>query len=228
MSARERLLRATITLLCRHGVHVGLDRIAAEADVALMTIYRQFESKDGLLVAALDRWSAQWFASMRDAGRPDLDPATRVERLWDALEAWLSGEAFYGSPITDATRELRDVPAHPVHEVAAAHRRRWNRLLVELARVTGASDPGLLAGQLELLVEGAVVIASRGGDPVDLDGIRALAQMVVVSCAEPAPDAASQEGSNSPSRTPATNARHSREVNRSTGPCRSLESRTAT
>ena len=53
-SARERILATAYELFSRYGTRaVGVDRIVAESGVAKMTLYRNFASKDELIVAFL-------------------------------------------------------------------------------------------------------------------------------------------------------------------------------
>ena len=78
-SARERILDTAYELFSRHGTRaVGVDRIIAECGIAKMTLYRNFPSKDDLILAFLERreelWTRAWLqaeaaAPRRDAGR---------------------------------------------------------------------------------------------------------------------------------------------------------------
>ena len=127
-----------------------------------MTVYRQFGGKERLLVAVLDRWSAEWLRRMGRCLDPaGTDPRSPLDGLWGALEEWFADDDFSGSLIHDAARELRDAPAHPAHLVIAAHHRATRTLLTDLAGFAGARDPHGLALQLELLIGGAVALAVR-------------------------------------------------------------------
>jgi AcrR family transcriptional regulator len=65
---RERLLGVAIRLFLEEGIRaVGVHRIVDEAGVAPMTLYRHFGGKEGLVVAALEQWSAE---SIGVAGGP--------------------------------------------------------------------------------------------------------------------------------------------------------------
>jgi AcrR family transcriptional regulator len=177
---RERLLATATSLFCRHGVRLGLERIVADADVALMTVYRQFGGKDGLVAAALAHWSAWWLRRV-EAGldRVDGGPASPLDDLWDVLEDWTADPDFTGSLIADAARELRGAPAHPAHEIIAAHREAFRRLLSERAVLAGARDPEAAAGCLEVLVDGFVAAATTGRGPAAGVSVRALGDAVL-------------------------------------------------
>src|SRR6059058_3217514 len=69
-TGRERLVAAAIELFYRHGFNaVGIDRVIAEAGVTKTTFYKHFESKDELMVAAVqrrDEWESEaWARAVR-------------------------------------------------------------------------------------------------------------------------------------------------------------------
>ena len=72
-SGRERILETAYELFSRHGTKaVGVDRIIAESGAAKMTLYRNFASKDELILAFLqrreERWTRAWLQSEAEAG----------------------------------------------------------------------------------------------------------------------------------------------------------------
>jgi AcrR family transcriptional regulator len=156
---RERILRTAIRLFSEEGIHVvGIDRILAEADVAPRTLYRHFRGKDALVAAALEEWSNQWlhWLNQQLIGRRGDDPVTRFLGLWDALEEWLAAEGQHGFFVANAAIELRSVPDHPAFKVIAAHRTVLRQVIEEAAELAGLHHPVELAGQLQLLLDGAV------------------------------------------------------------------------
>ncbi|HTE68799.1 MAG TPA: helix-turn-helix domain-containing protein, partial [Actinomycetes bacterium] len=85
---RDRILSTATTLFHQEGIGVvGVNRIISQADVAPMTLYRQFGSKDALVAATLEQWGTQWLHWLADAmDRRGDDPQDRFDGLWDALE----------------------------------------------------------------------------------------------------------------------------------------------
>jgi AcrR family transcriptional regulator len=174
---RERILDAATRLFYQKGIEVvGVNPVIDEADVAPMTLYRQFVSKDRLVAAALEQWSTNWLHSINDRiDRAGDDPQRRFDALWDALEDWFATGGFRGSFVTNAAIELRSKPDHPAHKVVLAHRMAVDHLLEDLAKLAGASDPANLAAQLQVLLDGAITVAAADRRPGVAADVRALA-----------------------------------------------------
>ena len=183
---RERILTTATELFRKEGIGaVGVNRIIREAEVAPMTLYRQFASKDGLVAAAMEHWGIQWLELLTEAlDRRGDDPWSRFDGLWDTLEEWVAGDGFRGSFIANAASELRSEPEHPAQPVIAAHRRALRQLLEDLAKAAGASDAAVLAAQLQVLVDGAIAAAVVDRDPAATRGARELARAAVTAASE--------------------------------------------
>ena len=64
--AQQHLLRAAADLFYREGVRaVGVDAVVERAGVNKMSLYRQFSSKDDLVVAYLEQSDEQFFTFRR-------------------------------------------------------------------------------------------------------------------------------------------------------------------
>jgi AcrR family transcriptional regulator len=161
-AARDRVLRTASRLFHREGIRaVGVDRIAAEADVGKMTLYRHFATKDELVVATLDVADgparAALAAAMDHAGD---DARARLLAPFAMLEPWFSSRAFHGCPFMNASLELHD-PGHPATAVAARHKAATRDAFAKAGRAAGlgAAAAGTLADQLALLFDGAIAQA---------------------------------------------------------------------
>jgi AcrR family transcriptional regulator len=172
----DRILEAATRLFYREGIQVtGVNRIIAEADVAPMTLYRQFGGKDELVAATLEQWSAQWLHWLGDKlDRCGDDPEARFAGLWDALDEWFATEDFRGSFVANAATELRSKPAHPAQKVITAHRMAQRQILEDLAKLAGARDPADAAARLQVLVDGAIAVAVVDRRPGLAASVRAL------------------------------------------------------
>ena len=155
---RDQLIDTALRLFACHGYRAtGIDTILAEAGVAKMTLYHHFKSKDELIVAALRRRDAEWREWF--IGRVTKRAATPRERLlavFDVIEEWFRNKDFHGCSFGRAATEFRD-PKHSVHKMALEHKQQMLAYFRELAAAAGATDPELLAQQISLLVEGAII-----------------------------------------------------------------------
>jgi AcrR family transcriptional regulator len=154
--ARDRIFAAAKDMFYRQGIRaVGVESIVAAAGATKMSLYRSFPSKDDLVVAYLkDRdvlyW--QWWDDIMDhhAG----DPRAQLRALVDSVGKRTTRPEYRGCPFTNAATEFPD-PDNPGREVAAENKRELRTRLRGLANAIGARDPGALADQLFLLIEGA-------------------------------------------------------------------------
>jgi AcrR family transcriptional regulator len=180
---RERILSTATALFYAEGIGaVGVNRVIEEADVAPMTLYRQFGSKDALVAATVEQWSIQWLHRLAEAvDRRGDDPADRFDGLWDELETWFAEDGFRGSFVANAASELRGEPDHPAQARVVQHRQALRQLLEDLAKSAGAYDPAVLAAQLQVLVDGAVSSASVDRTPTAASGARGLARAAVTA-----------------------------------------------
>ncbi len=157
-SAREKVLAAAAELFYARGINaVGIDKIIARAGVAKMSLYNNFASKDELVCEYLKLQAAELgrvFAESMGRGR------TARERLmgaFDALESVIGGAEFRGCPFIKARAELAGLrPRHPGVRVCDEYKEQFRAGLSALAAEAGASDPGALASQLALLIDGAL------------------------------------------------------------------------
>jgi AcrR family transcriptional regulator len=164
VSRRDHLVDTALALFQRDGIGAtGIDRILAEAGVAKMTLYNHFRSKDELVLAALRRSSERFRrAFARTVERRSADPRGRLLAVFDVLEDWFAGRAFRGCLFVNAAAEYRERD-HPVHMVAAEHKRATLAYLRQLAAAAGARDADALAYALVLLMEGAIAMAHVAG-----------------------------------------------------------------
>ena len=169
LSAREGLVDAALEVFYAEGFHAsGIERVLEAANISRTTLYRHFKSKDELILAALeerDRRYREWLSNY--ITRASDNPAGRLKAVFRALELWIMGEAFPGQRFTgcmfvNAAAEYAD-HEDAGHKLAARHKLRIIDSFEKLARAAGAIEPRLLAKQLAILKEGAIVTAQVMG-----------------------------------------------------------------
>ncbi|MFN0011524.1 MAG: TetR/AcrR family transcriptional regulator [Phycisphaerales bacterium] len=165
--ARQRILQAAGKLFYAHGVQaVGVDRVVASADVAKMSLYKHFKSKDDLVEAWLAQRDAWWF-DWCEASVKRHAPAggrARLLAVFDALEEWFLTPEYRGCAFINIASELSDT-ASPARRIAVEHTKRLGDLIHEWTIEAGEPDPIGTSMALTLLVEGAIVWAAMHNKP---------------------------------------------------------------
>ncbi|KFN48116.1 TetR/AcrR family transcriptional regulator [Arenimonas metalli] len=175
---RERILDVATHLFYRQGIQaVGVDAIISTAEVARMSFYRHFQSKEGLALAVLERRDERvcaWFEQEVERLAPD--PHLRPLAVFDALAIRLASPEYRGCAFLNTIAETPP-PDHALHRAAAAHKRRFEAYFARLLRAAGLDESA--AGDLMLLFDGAVVTAVREGNPTPATRARSMAARVL-------------------------------------------------
>ena len=157
-SARERIFETAGRLFYIKGIRaVGVETIAAEADTTKMSLYRNFPSKDALVAEWLRDHDAKfWQAWDAMAARHPEDPRRQLKSAFALLEKHVADPKARGCPMANAAVELTEKD-HPARKVIESHKAKLRARLAGLCTRMGTRNPGLLADQLFLLMEGAQV-----------------------------------------------------------------------
>jgi AcrR family transcriptional regulator len=177
---RTKMLRAATELFYRAGTSTGVNEIAAGAAVSKLTLYRYFGSKDQLIEEVLSARSDHVIAWLRAASGASSDPIERILAVFDALRGWYGERGFRGCALVNAATE-NPSPQGPARRLARAHLDRYLELFTQLAEGARVADPGLVARQLVILLEGATVVAAINADPAAATDARQMAQTVLAS-----------------------------------------------
>jgi AcrR family transcriptional regulator len=163
-TGRERILSTAYDLFSRHGIRaVGVDRIIAESGVAKMTLYRNFASKDELILAFLarreERWTRAWLQA--EVWERAATPGGRMLAIFDTFGEWFARDDFEGCSFINVMLEVADT-GHPVHAASVLHLANIRDFLRELALEAGIDDADGVARQWHILMKGSIVAAAEG------------------------------------------------------------------
>ena len=160
--SRQRLLDAAADLFYRQGIgSVGVDLVSKAAGVSKRTLYQQFGSKDQLVAQSLDAHGMDILGRYLPAGGSDALPREQILAIFDGLGRWTASDAFRCCPFVNTATELAD-PGHPARRVARDYKLRLRDHLARQAERGRATDPQLLADQLIVVFDGAIVQAVMG------------------------------------------------------------------
>lgn len=165
-SKRQQVVDKAGELFSLHGFHpVGIDRIIAEADVARMTLYHHFASKDDLIKAVLEQRYTFIMESIAAKLGPMPHAAARLKGIFDWYGTWFSSPEFAGCLFERALAEF-GATCPKVTDVAVRYRDDLlNMIETLLAEVVPANAARQLAGVYVMLLSGATADARAAGDP---------------------------------------------------------------
>ena len=138
-SGRERISRAAYDLFSREGVRaVGVDAVIARAGTAKMTLYRNFSSKDDLIIEFLRRreqlWTQDWLKA--ESTRRGHTPREQLLAIFDVFSEWFGSPDFEGCSFLTTMIEVND-REHPVHQAAVGHLANIRGYIEKLAAEAG-------------------------------------------------------------------------------------------
>jgi AcrR family transcriptional regulator len=163
-SGRERVSRAAYELFSREGVRaVGVDAVIARAGTAKMTLYRNFPSKDDLILEFLRRreqlWTRGWLEA--ESSRRGETPREQLLAIFDVFSDWFSQPDFEGCSFLTTMIEVND-REHPVYQAAVEHLANIRGYVEKLAVAAGLSDADAFARQWHILMKGSIMAAHEG------------------------------------------------------------------
>ncbi|MFM0503718.1 TetR/AcrR family transcriptional regulator [Paraburkholderia caffeinilytica] len=183
--AQQHLLRAADELFYREGVRtVGVDAVVERAGVNKMSLYRQFSSKDELVIAYLERKDEQFFGYVEKSfAKHPGEPARQLQQYFDDLAMRASVDGYRGCPFVNVSVEFSDT-THPARQFVFRNKQRLMARLLELATAAGADDPETLANGLGLMIEGVYAASQTYGPgcgPI-LAAPKVAAQLIAAAC----------------------------------------------
>jgi AcrR family transcriptional regulator len=163
-SGRERVSRAAYELFSRDGLRaVGVDAVIARAGTAKMTLYRNFPSKDDLILDFLRRreqlWTREWLEA--ESRRRGESPRQQLLAIFDVFSEWFSKPDFEGCAFLTTMIEI-NAPEHPVHQAAVGHLANIRSYIAELAAAAGIADTDAFARKWHILMKGSIMAAHEG------------------------------------------------------------------
>ncbi|WP_010088945.1 TetR/AcrR family transcriptional regulator [Burkholderia ubonensis] len=190
--ARDRLLDAAEALIYSGGIHAtGVDAIVKRSGAARKSFYSHFESKEALVVAALERRDERWMRWFVDATLArGKTPRTQLLGMFDVLRDWFLQPDFHGCAFLNASGEIADAD-DPVRIVARAHKARLLAFVRE--RLDALADDGEIerrtlarvARQWLVLIDGAISVALVSGDATAARDARATAELLLDAVSRP-------------------------------------------
>ncbi|MEV0906812.1 TetR/AcrR family transcriptional regulator [Streptomyces hokutonensis] len=178
--AREQALDAAEKLFYGRGIQaVGMDAVRTASGLSLKRLYQLFPAKDQLVEAYLERRDLRWRGRLAEHVERHEDPQERIPAVFDWLEEWFGEADFRGCAWINSYGELGASSERVVVQVRA-HKRAFRDCLARL--VADAGLPAVLAGQVFLLAEGAMVTAGITGSAEPAAEAREAVRSLIRAC----------------------------------------------
>jgi AcrR family transcriptional regulator len=158
---RDRILQAASELFTSKGIGAtGVDALIKAAGVAKATFYRQFPSKDDLVVAWLRDGRTRWLDRARAKAEASAASANElIPAFFDAVADWLKIDDFRGCPYLNAALELSD-PDHPAERPIQDYFAEVQAYLRQSLASGGYPAPDEMAAELHALLAGAISLSA--------------------------------------------------------------------
>ncbi|MBP2167972.1 AcrR family transcriptional regulator [Erwinia toletana] len=104
---KETIINAATLLFNREGFHsVGVDKIAASAGVSKLTLYRNFPSKERLIIEVLRRCKEDFLNNIRLITENQLTPKDQLFSFFNYYHYWFKSVNFRGCMLSHSIAEL--------------------------------------------------------------------------------------------------------------------------
>ena len=179
-SRREHLIDTAITLFCEHGYHAtGIDRILDTAGVSKKTMYLYFRSKEELIYAALQQYDSVFRNNfMKAVEEQGSSPKDKLLAIFDVAGAWFNENNFFGCMFINAVGEYSETKS-PIREISRQFKQQMRSYVAKLAEEAKIENHILLADELCLLLEGAIVTAQVSQSPTAALTAKKIAQKLI-------------------------------------------------
>ena len=155
---KEHILQTASELFYSQGIKsTGVDAIVKAAGTTKMSLYKYFPSKDDLILAHLSKSRAVMLAQLQIEIEAQANtPKQKLLAIFEMFAKLLKSPDFRGCPFINAAAEFA-IENNPVQQAAAEFYAEFRKLLADLAVLAGIANAEQLAGQLVLLIAGAIV-----------------------------------------------------------------------
>jgi len=158
VSARQRILATASQLFYREGIRaIGIDTVVERSGVSKTSLYRLFESKDALIAevaAEQDRSFWTWWDRIEKQHADD--PRALLDALLSGIAKRIAHRTYRGCPFLNLATEFPD-NNHPGRVVARGNKEEMRAKLAAIVAGIGVDNPGRIASQIMLIINGAYV-----------------------------------------------------------------------
>ncbi len=131
---KKSILDAATTLFSKNGYHaVGVDSIVAKSNVAKMTFYKYYPSKEFLIESVLIKRDLDLRDSIHAAIESSRTAKTKIKAIFSWYEEWFSMAEFHGCMFIKASEEFPDM-RFKIREISKNHKLWMEHLISDLLK----------------------------------------------------------------------------------------------
>lgn len=177
--ARRRIIETADRLFYEEGIRgVGVDTIAAAAEVTKRTLYYHFASKEDLVAAYLEARDEVTLGALRTASSDaGARPGDRIVGVFEFIASWSASKGYRGCPFNNAIAEQGS--GAKTTTIARSHKTAVKSWFVRQASEGGAADPDTLGERLLVLLDGALNGAAVFRSPAAAVVAREMAEKLI-------------------------------------------------
>jgi len=180
---RDELVQKALKAFYQNGFNAtGMDMLVAETGISKTSMYKHFRTKDDLILAVLrlrDEQFRNWlYRRMEELADT---PRGQLIAMFDALEEWFDEAGYKGCMFIKASSEFLDAES-PIRKQSADHKRMLEVHITSLVKDAGFENYEVIARQLLLLKEGAIVTAHLGHTATPAEDAKVAAGRLLEEC----------------------------------------------
>lgn len=177
---RDRIIRVASELFYKQGYNsTGINQIIAEADIAIGSLYNHFASKNDLLQAYLIKEENEWFEGLEKNIATISVPKEKILAIIDFRKKLQQSSKFAGCHFIKIVSEIGDGNT-TVSNFVKNHKEKQKAVIINMVKeynkLDQLSEPDLIAENIFLLIEGAVVTSTITKKNDSFDQIKKIIQ----------------------------------------------------
>jgi len=177
---RQYILDVASDLFSRQGINsTSVDKIVAQAQIAKVTLYKYFTSKELLIIEYLRDHNAKLWKRIEEIPR-EKNASDDLQRFVNSLLEMIAEKDFRGFASINAGVEFPESESI-VHQTSKEFSRDLKAKLAHMAKKAGLKNSDALAMQLQLIIEGASISDISGGSKGTIRHAKEMAKILIQS-----------------------------------------------
>lgn len=156
---KDAVIETAIALFSEQSyLSVGVDKIIAESNVAKMTFYKYFPSKENLIEAVLENRRLYIQYSLEELVNEQTLPKDKLQAIFNWFESWFFSTDFHGCMFIKASEEFPD--NLKFRKISETYKVWLHELISSIIRNMGKSSADDLTSLIIIIIDGLIVKAN--------------------------------------------------------------------